>query len=265
MKTIYLHVGNFKTGSSAIQKYCSDNRKELIDCGVDYINTARPRSNPTNHGMIPLSLQLKYGTFTPSWYDDNDSFEVVSADVKRAIDDSPCNTIIISSEEFYRIPGLQKNTALDMLNDLRRLFKGNNVKVLMYVRPPLDMLKSWYNEINKANKPSRRFADFFFVLNKSILLPGKNTSFWREGFGNDSIAIEPYELSGKAHIEYFLKLVGVNVQKAPRPLEILVNQKRDESTLERDRLSRIIQLSTKIEREKYLRSIVFINPLVKFF
>lgn len=259
MKTIYLHVGNFKTGTSAIQRYCSDNQKELMDCGIDYLEVARPRSNPTNHGMIPLSLQSKYGEFIPSWYDDNESFEAVFYDVKKAVDNSPCNNIVISSEEFYRIPGLRKITVEHMQNNLRELFEGYDVKLLMYVRPPLDMLKSWYNEVNKANKPSRRFTDFFYVLDKSILLPTENAIFWRKCFGTRNLSIESYELNGQLHIEHFLKLVGVNIQKAPPRSEALVNKKRDEHTLERDRISRILQLSDKKEREKYLRSVAFMN------
>ena len=157
MKTIYLHVGNFKTGTSAIQKFCSDNRGKLLKCGYDYIDCARPRNNHTNHGKLPLSLAQKHGCYIPNWYNEKDDYQSVSKAVVEEIESSVCENIIISSEEFYRIAGYKKAIVQSAANELQELFAGHTVKALMYVREPLEMLKSWYNQANKPNVPTRRF------------------------------------------------------------------------------------------------------------
>jgi len=259
MKTIFLHIGNFKTGTSAIQKYCHDARRELLQNGYDYIEAARPKSNPTNHGKLALSLLSEYETYIPAWYDETDAFEQVSAEVSRAINNSPVDNIIISSEEFYRIPSHNAASVECMQKALRNLFEGHHVKVVMYVRKPLDMLKSWYNQANKSNLPLRRFTDFFYYLNSSILLPQSNAHFWRECFGSKCLIIEPYCLSGDEHIQRFIELINPDTPMEVRSSQALVNQKRNEETLELDRICRIMLLKDKVEREVFLRNFVFEN------
>ena len=259
MKTIYLHVGNFKTGTSAIQKYCSDNRKELLRLGYDYIDSARPRGNLTNHGKLPISLIMQYERNQPRWYDDKDSFQQVSKAVIEEIEKSRVNNIIISSEEFYRIPGCKAATIENAVTDLRAMFLNYDVKVIMYVRRPLDMLKSWYNQINKSNMPIRRFADFFYYMNNFLLLPQPNAAFWRNCFGADCLRLEPYHLEGTEHINRFIELIGIGDTLKIRPSTSRINPKRNEDTLESDRISRIMLLEKEAERKKYLNSFVFQN------
>jgi len=259
MKTIYLHVGNFKTGTSAIQKFCSDHRKELLDSGFDYLPGARPSRNTVSHGKIPVSLIMKYGGHVPSWYIDTDSFSDVCAAVVTQIDSSKCDNIILSSEEFYRIASYKNSTIKSAIADLRELFSGHQVKVIMYVREPLPFSKSWYNQANKANIPLRRFTDFFYYLNKSLLLPQNNARFWRDCFGSDCLIIEAYGLSGTNHIRRFLDLIAADPSLAIQASDSLINAKRNEKTLELDRISRIMLLKDVNEREIYLNSFVLKN------
>ncbi|RLA52285.1 MAG: hypothetical protein DRR42_08005 [Gammaproteobacteria bacterium] len=259
MKTIYLHVGNFKAGTSAIQKFCSEHRGNLLDCGFDYIKSARPSSNITNHGKIPLSLLRKYGGHLPYWYDDKDMFADVSKKVRSEINNSHCSNIIISSEEFYRIAGNKKHIMESAGPDLQKLFRGHQVKIIMYVREPLEMLKSWYNQASKSNKPLPRFTDFFYRLNNSILLPQRNTKFWRSYFGKNCLIIEPYSLSGAEHIHRFLDLMRADMAPGITPQNSVINTKRSEDTLEPDRISKIMLLRDKAERDEFLDSFTFKN------
>jgi hypothetical protein len=259
LKTIYLHVGNFKTGTSAIQKFCSDNRSQLLNCGYDYIKSARPSSNTTNHGKLPLSLVRQCKAYVPQWYDDKDTFLEVSKAVIEEIENSSCDNIIISSEEFYRIPGCRTAVVGAAVTELRQVFSECHVKVIMYVRKPLDMVKSWYNEVNKSNLPARRFTDFFYYINASLLLPQWNAQFWRDCFGNDSLIVEEYGLSGAEHIRRFIELVGIKERITIPPSMLEVNPGRNEGSLESDRISRIMLLDNESDREKFLTSFVFQN------
>ncbi|MEP5568766.1 MAG: hypothetical protein ABJN62_13080 [Halioglobus sp.] len=260
MKTIYLHVGNLKTGTSAIQKFCSDNRSELLDHGYDYLFCARPKNNNTNHGKLPISLIQKYGGHVPLWYGEDDSFESVKQHVVKAIESSSCDNIIISSEEFYRIAGYKAGVVESARKDLQDLFGNYQLKVIMYVREPLEFSKSWYNEVNKANVPRKRFIDFFYFLNDSYLLPHRNVDFWRQSFGNECLTIEPYQLSGIEHIARFTSLIGCESTFPVSFENPMVNIKRDEETLEHDRIRRIMRMPDREEQAAYLRHFVFESP-----
>jgi hypothetical protein len=259
IKTIYLHVGNFKTGTSAIQKFCSEQRDQLLENDMDYLEQARPVSAPTNHGKLPLSLLAKYQKFLPDWYEEKDGFETVATAVRDEVENSRCGRILISSEEFYRLASLPKKSAQSSIDDLRLTFSGHEVKVIMYVRKPLDFLKSWYNEVNKGRRPQRRFIDFFYFLNESLLCPENNAKFWRECFGPDCLILEPYCRYGFDHIDRFMELANIQIAYKKMDDEVLVNPTRNERSLEKDRINRIMASCTKAEREQYLRSFVFSN------
>jgi hypothetical protein len=259
MKTVYLHVGNFKTGTSAIQKFCSDHRRDLMSCGFDYLASARPSSNRTNHGKIPISLLTKYRARVPHWYDDKDTFFEVSKSVREEVENSSSSNIVISSEEFYRIAGNRKRIVRAAGSDVRKLFSGHRARVIMYVREPLEILKSWYNEVSKSNRPLYRFTDFFLHLNNNFLLPQRNAKFWRATFGESSLIVEPYSLSGSEHIQRFLDLIGAEVPKTVNPKASVVNRKRSDETIELDRISRIMLVKDEKQRNAYMYSFAFEN------
>jgi len=257
MKTVYLHIGNFKTGTSAIQKYCSDHRDELMSAGVNYLRSGRPSSNRTNHGLLPLSLYRKYDAFVPEWFSGRVSYDRLAETVEAEIASSTASVILLSSEEFYRLPSYRNEVRQHAKEELKQLFSGCAVKVIIYVREPLDFLKSWYNQVNKSALPTARFIDFFFYLNKALLLPQVNAVFWRECFGDDCLIVQPYQSEEEGHIPEFLRLVGLTGIETGPSVRKVVNPGRDESTLERDRISKIMALPSGDERRKYLRSGVF--------
>lgn len=259
MKTLYLHVGNFKTGTSAIQKYCSDNRKQLMENGLNYLREGSTAKDNSNHSKLPLSLIAKYGHSLPSWYSETDSFESVASAILGEIEDSAVENILVSSEEFYRLPGYRKATIKGAIEDLRRLFAGKNVRVIMYVREPMPFVKSWYNQVNKDQLPYRRFIDFLYFLNESLIIPRKNAAFWRDCFGADCLILEPYRRQGYDHIQRFMTLVNTNIDNISFNQDMLVNPKRSELSLEQDRIDRIMTACSITERETYLRSFVFNN------
>jgi hypothetical protein len=257
MKTVYLHVGNFKTGTSAIQKYCSDQRTELLAAGVNYLESARPTGGSASHGCLPLGLYLKFGEFVPDWYSATATFEQVAASVASEIADTSANVLLISSEEFYRLPSLAEDVRHQATEELRQLFGDCVVRVIMYVREPMGFLKSWYNQVNKSALPTARFTDFFCSLDKSLLLPHVNAAFWRECFGDDCLIVRPYDADEQHHVRCFLELVGLrDLEVTPSAMK-RVNPGRKESTLERDRIAKIMALPAAEERQWYLVSHAF--------
>jgi hypothetical protein len=254
MKTVYLHIGNFKTGTSAIQEYCSRHRDILLKNDIDYIRSGRSASAPKSHATLPLSMLYERDRYTPAWYRRQESSAEVLSAVRKEIESSGCNNILISSEEFYRIAGLSEKVAEDIMNNLTPTFAGFQVKVLMYVKPPLQFLKSWYNQANKANVPIRRFIDFTYYLNSSLLLPRRNATLWRKHFGQDCLIIEPYNLAGSRHLERFFELLDLEPDSTWSIPDTVTNPKRREDTMELDRKARILALNDSDERKLYLEN-----------
>ncbi len=256
MKRIYLHIGQFKTGTSAIQQFCNDNREMLLALGVDYLSTARPANNPTNHGKLSLSLFTRFAEKIPEWYDDADSFADVAEAVRNEIEISDCTRIIVSSEEFYRYARLDQESASTAISELQSVFAGYDVRVIMYVRAPLDFMKSWYNQLNKAPVPRRRFTDVFYFLDDSMLIPRITADFWRECFGRDCLILSPFIGESQGHIARFFKLLDIELpESCPLP-EDLVNEKRNEADMEIDRMRKILALDDLEKQHKYLNSAV---------
>lgn len=257
MKTVYLHVGNFKTGTSAIQKYCSQHRSELLTLNIDYLDALRPKGNPTNHGALSVTLLHELGGHVPAWYRDSLEIESILKEAERTIKDSPHETLILSSEEFYRIPGYRPKLRHLAASRLRNIFAPYEVKVIMYVRDPFSFACSWYNEVNKSDLPQRMFCDFFYYMKDSYLLPHRNANFWRNCFGENSLVLEPYSRKGADHISRFIGILGEKNYIPREDANVPVHTMRDQATLEKDRVLKILSTCKPDERRSYLRSHVF--------
>ncbi len=257
MKSVYLHIGHFKTGTSAIQKYCSDNRSALLSADFDYLEGARPARSRTNHSLLPLSLYQAYGKSTPEWFVDKVGHKRVLREVRAEIENSNSQAILISSEEFYRLTIFDDATVSAIADELKSLFEGVKVHVIMYVRPPMDFLSSWYNQANKANVPRKRFIDFFADLNETLLTPSVNAAFWRQCFGDDCLQVLPYQHRGQPHIAQFLRAIGAAGAQLPEASAGDINPKIDELELERNRLARVFTMLDKQERGLFLRTQTF--------
>ena len=254
MKRIYLHVGNFKTGTSAIQRFCHQHRSQLLKQGLNYPLSARPAGTPHSHSALPLSLYNKYGAFTPRWYTETETFEQAAENVRSELKASEADSFLISSEELFRFPSLPEPVLGKASEDLSRLFTGYEVIVIMYVREPLSFARSWYNQINKSPLPCGRFSNFVYYLQHSYMNPEVNARFWRKIFGDDSLIIRPYTSDPNEHIDAFLALMGITSSIDTAAKTDRVNQGRDEGSLEADRLAKVYSLRSLAEREAFLGS-----------
>ncbi len=257
MKTVYLHVGNFKTGTSAIQQFCSSHSDQLLEQGLLYPQSGRAAADMTNHSDLSLTLLRENGLQVPPWYKREASFDQLLSELGPELADSPAQNILISSEEFTRFAAVPEASGVILQDTLRKAFEPYRVKVIMCVREPLAFSKSWYNQVNKGFRPVARFCDFFNHLNEAYIAPGVGAKFWRATFGDSCLVPLLYEENSQNHIASFLaatgivSLPGVSFETAAR-----INPKRDESTLERDRLAKIHTLKAIGRRKFFLNSAV---------
>lgn len=237
-KTVFLHVGHYKTGSSAIQAFLSDNVANLAQQGFLYPVSGRPRSAPTNHAHLSLSLAREHGFNPPAWYGGKLSSEEAYRQLHKEIASSPLDKVIISSEEFVQLPLRQNHEAA--LAALRKQFDGYDLQILFYIREPLSLLRSWYNEVNKGPKATANFPTFAKMVNPDFLSQKAIADRLADAFGSDKLHILTYRLVGNDHLDAFMKAVGCEDMPlgAERPL---VQEAQTLETLESRRVANALK------------------------
>ncbi len=144
MKTLYLHIGTPKTGTTSIQSFCTDNRAVLNQYGYDYpkFPYEYPRTNPERNGLF-LSM---YSFHEDGTRDYEREAEIVEEafDQIRAIFENYDN-VIVSDESIWN-RGIREDVPI-WERVYKQLEKGDfTVKVIVYFRPQYDFLYSWWNQ-----------------------------------------------------------------------------------------------------------------------
>jgi len=206
MKNLYIHIGHYKTGTSAIQRYCTDNAAILGKNGYYYSQVARPPRNNTNHGELSLTLAVAHGFKPPPWYTGESDIDQVFRDFRADAAAAAQRNIIISSEEFVQL-ALRENPE-EAIGDLRDRLGDFNVKILLYIREPMALLKSWYNEVNKGPHGTRNFPIFFEALDPNFLSQWHTYEQFANVFGPDRMIVRSYKHTGMDHVRDFLGAIG---------------------------------------------------------
>lgn len=233
-KHIFLHIGHYKTGTSALQDFLSNNASQLRSHGFLYPETSRPKNNPTNHGHLSLSLAREYGFACPAWYREDVSADAAYAELDETLARAPEDRVILSSEEFVQLAMREDPDAA--VQDLKRRLDGHRVTILFYIREPLSLLKSWFNEVNKGPVATRTFPTFFMNLNEVFLSQSRIWANYARHFGADNVKVITYKNVGSAHLDEFLSLIGCRI-RAPEHTDLL-QQAQSEDLLELSRLAK---------------------------
>ncbi|MBU2877775.1 hypothetical protein [Aliiglaciecola lipolytica] len=129
-KTILIHIGPPKSGTSAVQKALSNNRDLLLQHGVDY----------PEHEIGPNGISS--GNLTSILDLDQDGKWNVSrskvSDLLERFKLSEAHTLLLSSEYFFYLT-----------NEIAELIP--NAKLIAYIRCPLETFESSYNQSVKRH------------------------------------------------------------------------------------------------------------------
>ncbi len=173
-KTIFLHVGFHKTGTSSIQFYLHNNRTALKKTGLIY-----PKSvlNGNNHSILANSIKSIYRDQKP-----NPHYKRLKEEIENIDGD-----VIISSECFME--ELDPKLIKDSFRDF-----DDTIKIVFYVRPQVQWIESLYGEVIKDS--SRRYTGRIEYIRE--VRNGKLNYFnvienWRNTFQKENIIVREFK------------------------------------------------------------------------
>ncbi len=194
-KTLYIHIGTGKTGTTAIQNFTKSNLESLnrnhnfhyyrshLYC-KNYNNAKR--SNPKYIITVDNNLE----------------------ELKNNITSSDFHSFLISSECF---PG-EKHEEIKYIRDL--LSNVCDVKIIVYLRRQDDFIWSWFAQVTKAMNLHQtldgcinQLYNAEYILNyKKFLEP------WAKVFGSENILVNTFPPNGNL-IKNFFKNLDIDINE----------------------------------------------------
>ena len=200
MKTICIHIGRGKTGTTSIQRYLSQKRSELLDQGVHYLY-----SDDAGRGAGHQQFAKSFITTPPAYMVPALNPQGIRQQVFDEICASTSEVILLSSE----------NLPMADLSQLHRFFAelpaAFDIKIILFARSQDELAESEYNQLVKLKQETSSFAAYangklddcdFFAL----------ASRWESCFGVGSVLCQVYDGARNDVVGQFLSMVPqVNV------------------------------------------------------
>jgi hypothetical protein len=195
-RVCYIHVGPHKTGTSSIQWFLQENRAELLKCG--YFVPESETKRGAHHAIVGklCGQQLR------------DDHELAAAKFARALDETPSEAVVISSEALER---LLRN------RDYAKLFFGRirelnlEPKLILFPRNQSQWINSSYSSVVRTFRRCEPFQTFVQGVTQHI---GVKFSPWIEladAYDAELIA-RPFtrETIARGVVPEFLLAIGIN-------------------------------------------------------
>lgn len=211
-KKLFIHIGHYKTGTTAIQTFLGSNKSSLADNGINYCSTNFVNSK---HSQLAFSLLKSLGVEKQLYgYNSDLSPQSMWSELSKEITLSPHETNIISSEEFIRLGGVQGSEQL--LDDIKNILNqaGIEVSIIVYFRNQRDHLKSWYNQLIKMNFDTAPLDHMIRGIEPIHYNYKLAIEPWLRVFSKDKVFVRPYPSSslGKQYIiKDFLSIIEPNI------------------------------------------------------
>lgn len=173
MKTVYLHIGLHKTGTSTIQFFLAKNREKLKSLGYLY-----PFKTAAHHNLAFLVSDIKKAQ------KENNNWENLFDEIENFEGEN----IIISSEAFSR----SSNLGASMISETRKKLKNFQTKIIVYLRRNDLRMESQFVQILKSGKKIKSIEDYCHEHRNNYL---DFIESWAKEFGEDNIIVRPLEKS----------------------------------------------------------------------
>lgn len=201
-KTIYLHIGAVKTGTTTIQNFLYRN-KDLLEQRNYLFPTLKDNQYVIEQPLSEILMEIENHTIKQ-----RKPFEKVKQDwdnkMLPLIKESKAENIIISSEFL-------EDTNLEFYDFL--ITQGFNVKVIIYVRKPADKVASLFVEYYKGGYKSyiKNAFDYFNSRKHDLYLFTRQNI---ERIGRENMIVRPFEKEqwkNGSLIDDFLNCIGLEL------------------------------------------------------
>lgn len=220
-KTLYLHIGFGKTGTSSLQSFFARNQERLSGLGVYYPSTGRDGLDA--HHYIATAARPGGGT----GYDTDRSWEDYVALLREEIAGRPEPNVLISSEVF------SGRLSWRLLRMLKGVFR--EIRVIGYVRRQDVLIASNYNQWVKSENLTKK-------LNELVVLPFHFDVWmgvWEKFLGGfpGQLIVRPFEreqlVNGNVIDDFMSAIFGIEVDGTFAPPDGLrANQRLSLDALE---------------------------------
>jgi hypothetical protein len=227
MQTVYIHIGQHKTGTSSIQRFLTLNRKKLFDLGFIYPNLYELTASHY------IAWMLGFGGKEITHIEKSATKDIIIKAIEECYKKK--KNIIISSEHF------SSNITCEKLLLLKNLFKDFNIKIICYLRRQDLYAESFYNQLIKNGNT----IDFDAYIQNTSLDWNIFLNNYEQVFGKENILVFPYNFHNNETpniYEHFLSTLSIlyndfifnNIERVNKsyPIEVilllrLLNSHRD--------------------------------------
>lgn len=241
MKTIHVHIGMHKTGSSFLQNSFKHNRNALIRSGILFPKTGyeeteqkggRKGTTSGHNGYVKALFNKRYRV------------KLLTA-LAKELEESGCDQLFISCENITH-PLLG-----DCSSQLKALFVDYNVKVLVTLRDPIEWMDSYYKEVvsNGWGFESREPLNYVTNDISNIKYEKILRSYFSE-FGKENVSVMAYGQSMKdIGVEnVFLNYFELSEKVSLTESENLVNESSNVDFVESVRRFNLVAMPTQSAR-----------------
>lgn len=214
MKTLYLHVGTMKTGTSAIQRFCANNTQVLAQKGYCYplFPYRYPNASYTRNARFLLGKV----------YDENGEIDREQM-AKRVAEGTQkikeyfekYDHVILSDEGIWHggVRKKKQGTILDFVKEMQE--SGIQVKIIAYLRCQEDYMESWWRQHVKKGYKCKQWDESIQALPKYFSADyEKQLDKFEYMVGRENVIVRRYEkgrFQGKEGTIFsdFLDAVGI--------------------------------------------------------
>lgn len=240
MKTLYLHIGTPKTGTTAIQTFCWDNREVLAKNGYCYpmfdfpFRTIQPYRN--GHFLVSRlydrNKERRYG----------EEEQIVNEGMQQVLSlFQKYDKVILSDEGIWNRGHLADTNCWQRLKE-HIMSQDIAVKVIVYLRRQDDFLFSWWNQQVKEGIRHASVMDWKTVVEKLPYIQLDYCNILKqiaEYIGKENITVRVYDrkafLGGSIYSD-FLDAVQLNYTEEYQVMPKLQNPSLTKTDIEMKRI-----------------------------
>ena len=207
MKTVILHIGQSKTGTTSLQRFLYQHPEWLRDRGYRYLQTGiRYPAVPAQYGLLHDHIERRsIGPLSPEAVAARD--EAWTAALEE-IEATPAQSVLISCESGW----LMSEQDIDYM---RKRLSAYRVQILLVLRKPSSYIVSSYKQHLKVGSFDGSFIEFV-DKRRNLVDYRAMMDRWSHAFGLDNLKVLSFEAIRDDLVPSCLRTVGLEVSGETR-------------------------------------------------